>query len=234
MNQLERAKYKIINRIITHSTMFEKQELHELNIEALKEIQNSLFLPLLYKLKRKKMNSSDLKKEGFKLKKTITVSFLLFICVFCTSCRTGKFKLVNKYQPIVNLNSDILVGPGECLLKTLQGTSANNNFYVNWVFISNTSNFIFQLESSEDGKHFRPFCIKQGASSPNENTSLMLCIKDTMQSNDVRFFRLKAIPQNYNLDKDYLKGYVSMVEASTIMIKRNKRNEKYSLQSVSN
>ena len=53
----------------------------------------------------------------------------------------------------------------------------------------------------------------------------MLSVRDTTDSNcDKIFFRLRAIPHNYNLDNGYLSGYTSMIEASTILVKRNEKN----------
>jgi len=177
---------------------------------------------------------SELMKQ-FTPNSSFIVKFFICLTALLFSCRTEKTGLPEKYLPFANLNSDILVGPGECLLKTFQGTSVNNHFYVSWIFISNTKYFVFQLESSKDGKNFKPYCIKDGASSPTCNTALMLSVRDTTDSNcDKIFFRLRAIPHNYNLDNGYLNGYTSMIEASTILVKRNEKNTKYDLSARPN
>jgi len=170
----------------------------------------------------------------FKFQSISIIMLIGWATVLLFSCKAKNMHLSEKYFPTTHPNSDILVGPGECLLKTFQATSVRDKFYINWIFISNTNNFIFQLESSEDGRHFRTFLIKQGAFSPNNNTELMLCAIDSTNKYDKKYFRLKAIPQNYNLSKDYLKGYASMIEATTILIARNKKNIEYDLSSSPN
>src|ERR1700758_308406 len=94
-------------------------------------------------------------------KKSINSIFLVFTTILLIT--SGCSGLRNSINPetvtsTVKLNSDILVGPGECVLKKFQGTSVNNKFYLYWVFQSNSNQFLFQIESSVNGKNFQPFC----------------------------------------------------------------------------
>lgn len=126
----------------------------------------------------------------------------------------------------VKLNSDILIGPGECVLKKFEGTSVNNKFYLYWIFQSNSNQFIFEIESSVNGKNFKPCCFKQGALSPGQS-ALMLCMTDSVNKNDVVYYRIKAIPENYPVKKTVEEEYKSLLEASTIMLTKNKRTQGY-------
>jgi hypothetical protein len=158
------------------------------------------------------------------------VWFILLAGVLSLSaCKTNEQKTQLNYTSFVELNSDILVGPGQCILKKFQGTSVNNIFYINWIFISNTKNFIFQLEKSTDGKHYTSYWMKEGVCSPTNAAPLLLCVKDSTTTNETVFFRLKAIPASYNLELENSKQYSAMVNASTIMLKRNKKTKEFSL-----
>src|SRR6185312_3913155 len=98
--------------------------------------------------------------------KLILLSFILsalFMILGCVSVHNSAGLPVSES---VGVNSDILMGPGECLLKRFQGTSVNNKFYLNWTFTSNTNQFLFEIESSTNGKKFEHFGFKQGFSSP--------------------------------------------------------------------
>ena len=154
---------------------------------------------------------------------------VLFISVFFCSCKANQKKTYLRYFSHIELNTDILIGPGECLLKKFQGTSINNMFYVNWIFISNTGKFIFQLEKSEDGKLYVPCCIKEGAWSPNSSVPLLICFKDSMSKSEIVFFRLKAIPQDYNLGIENIRQYNTMFNASTIMLRKNEKTKEFNL-----
>lgn len=162
----------------------------------------------------------------------ITQSIVLFFCMLiCGSCTFSKQSRSAEYFPLVKPNNDILVGPGTCILKTFQGTSANNSYYLSWIFLSDTDNFVFQLEASEDGRHFKPYYIMSGASSPNNTTALMHCCIDTVARGNKAYYRLKAIPQNFDLNQYYKSEYASMITASTIMLKKNQKTEGYRLLS---
>jgi hypothetical protein len=128
----------------------------------------------------------------------------------------------------VKLNSDILVGPGECVLRKFQGTSVNNKFYLYWLFQSNCDQFLFEIESSVNGKHFKPCYFKHGALSPGAAV-MMLCMTDSINNSDVVFYRIKAIPENFSIKNKTDKEYTSLFNASTIMVKKNSKTKNYML-----
>ncbi len=166
------------------------------------------------------------------LNKNTTSSKLLFLglilsVLFIVPGCSGLHKQTTlSARESIKLNSDILIGPGECVLKKFQGTSVNNRFYLYWVFESNTNQFFFQVESSVNGKKFKPCYFKQGSPSPDK-ISLMLCMTDSVNKNDVIFYRIKAIPENYSIKKKLDKEYKALYTASTIMLTKNKKTKGY-------
>jgi hypothetical protein len=161
-------------------------------------------------------------------KKTKTF-FLGLVSIILITSSCSSLRNSNDFQfstSSVKLNSDILVGPGECVLKKFQGTSVNNKFYLYWVFQSNSNQFIFEIESSTNGKNFKPCYFKQGAFSPG-SSNLMLCMTDSVSKNNVVYYRIKAIPENYSLKKKNDKDYKDLYNASTIMVTKNKKTSGY-------
>jgi hypothetical protein len=162
-------------------------------------------------------------------KKNIKIALLAFMFIlFITS---GCSSLQHSINPetvtsSVKLNSDILIGPGECVLKKFQGTSVNNKFYLYWVFQSNSNQFLFQIESSVNGKNFNPLCFKQGASSPGTAT-LMLCITDSINKSDVVYYRIKAIAVNFSIKKKIEQEYKDLFNASIIKVTKNQKTKGY-------
>ena len=157
-----------------------------------------------------------------KSKRTKVSFFSLFLVLILMTpgCHPLRDLTAFKLGPSVKLNSDILVGPGECVLRIFQGTSVNNKFYLYWIFQSNSNQFLFQIESSADGKKFRPCYFKQGFSSPG-TTPLMISIVDSTTQDEVVFYRLKAIPENFSIKKKTETEYKELFNASTIMIRKN-------------
>src|ERR1700756_3489260 len=154
----------------------------------------------------------------------ITLGFVLlalFITTACSNVHTARQPLATT---TVKPNSDILVGPGECMLQKFEGTSVNNKFYLYWVFKSNSNRFLFEIESSVNGKKFKPCGFKPGVVSPG-TSALMLCMVDSTTKNDVVYYRIKAIGENYTA-KTEQENHV-LYEALTIMIAKNKKTHGY-------
>ncbi len=149
--------------------------------------------------------------------------------IFLTGC-SGSQKLAEPGSS-VKLNYDILLGPGTCILKQFQGTSVNNKFYLNWVVLSNTEGFIFQLEQSADGRRFEPCYVRKGMSSPNSSTPVLYCVVDSMAMGEIVFFRIKAIPEDFYMSKTIKQDHNEIFSASTICLRRNLRSRTYSLSS---
>jgi len=158
--------------------------------------------------------------------KLIFSGFILSIILMIPGCSSLHNTKMLETRETIKLNLDILAGPGECVLKKFQGTSINNKFYLHWIFQSNTSQFFFQVESSVNGKNFKPCYFKQGSLSPDK-TSLMLCMTDSANKNDVVFYRIKAVPENYSIKKITKQDYKDVFEASTIMLAKNKKTKGY-------
>lgn len=158
--------------------------------------------------------------------KLVVFGFILSIIFIAPGCNGLHNQTTFTVRESIKINTDILVGPGECVLKKFEGTSVNNKFYLNWVFQSNTNQFFFQIESSVNGKSFKPCCFKQGSLSPDK-LSLMLCMTDSVNKNDVVFYRIKAIPENYSIKKKLDKESKALFTASTIMLTKNKKTKGY-------
>jgi|GEM_PF-1912988 hypothetical protein len=148
---------------------------------------------------------------------------VLFMVSGCSNTRKVANLVVGT---TVKLNSDILIGEGECVLNKFEGTSVNNTFYLYWTFKSNTNNFLFEIESSANGKKFSPLCFKQGCLSPG-SSSLMLCVTDSAHKGDVVYYRIKAISGKTPLKNNTAKEYKTLYEASTIMLTKNKKTKGY-------
>ena len=164
--------------------------------------------------------------KQMKQAKTIFLSLLLLVIFILPGCSGLQNKTTIALRESIKLNADILIGPGECVLKRFQGTSVNNKFYLNWVFESNTNQFFFQVESSVNGKKFKPCWFKHGSLSPDK-VSLMLCMTDSVNKNDVVFYRIKAIPENYPIKKKLEEEYKELFDASTIVLTKNKKTKGY-------
>jgi hypothetical protein len=158
--------------------------------------------------------------------KLIFSGFILPLFLMISGCSGLHNSTTFTARETIKLNSDILIGPGECVLKKFQGTSINNKFYLHWIFQSNTNQFFFQVESSVNGKKFKPCHFKQGSLSPGK-VSLMLCMTDSVNKSDVVFYRIKAIPENYPIKKRMEQDYKALFEASTIMLAKNKKTKDY-------
>lgn len=159
--------------------------------------------------------------KSVKIFSFISCLLITFIVLGCSSLKTK-----STISSSIKLNSDILVGPGECVLKKFQGTSVNNKFYLYWLFQSNSTQFLFEIESSVNGKNFKPCYFKQGSLSPG-TTTLMLGMIDSVNKNDVVFYRIKAIPENFPIKNKTEQEYKSLFTASTIMVKKNDRIKNY-------
>lgn len=171
-------------------------------------------------------NSMKNTNKNMKQAKTIFLSLLLVVIFILPGCSGLHNQSTTAVRESVKLNTDILIGPGECVLKKFQGTSVNNKFYLYWVFESNTNQFFFQVESSVNGKKFKPCWFKHGSVSP-DRVSLMLCMTDSVNKNDIVFYRIKAIPENYPIKKKIEQEYKALFTASTIVLTKNKKTKGY-------
>jgi hypothetical protein len=158
--------------------------------------------------------------------KALLLSFLLLVVFTLSQCSSLHKPTNAVVSSTIKLNSDILVGPGECVLKKFQGTSVNNKFYLYWLFQSNSDQFLFEIESSVNGKSFKPCYFKHGALSPG-TAILMLTMTDSMTKNDVVFYRIKAVPENFPIKNKIDEEYKSLFSASTIMVKKNSKTKNY-------
>jgi len=150
---------------------------------------------------------------------------IVFIFSACSSLHESANTTISS---TIKLNSDILVGPGECILKKFQGTSVNNKFYLYWLFQSNSNQFLFEIESSTNGKKFKPCYFKHGSLSPGTST-LMLCMTDSVNATDVVFYRIKALPENFSIKNKTDDEYKSLYNASTIMVRKNSKTKNFML-----
>jgi hypothetical protein len=156
------------------------------------------------------------------------IFFSIFLSIiFMVSACSNKHKVANFIVgTTVKLNSDILIGAGECVLKKFEGTSINNKFYMYWTFQSNSNQFFFEIESSTTGKKFKHYCFKRGYVSPG-SSSLMLCVTDSTTKNNIVYYRIKTIPENGSVKSNESKEYKALFEASTIMLTKNKKTKGY-------
>lgn len=156
------------------------------------------------------------------------VFIVYMLLLLFTGCFPHKQVTYKDYGSCVRLNSDILLGPEICVLKKFQGTSVDNKFYINWIYTSNSNRFMFQLESSLNGKNFKPCFYKRGAASPGE-VPLMCCVIDSLSPGNVVFFRIKALPEERNFTNEQKEKYNELYSASTIQIKKNVSSKGYTL-----
>ena len=156
------------------------------------------------------------------------IIMLILTLSLLTGCSLKRKSELINYSSSVYLNSDILPGPGICLLKNFQGTSVNDKFYVNWIVSDISVGCIFQLEYSENGKNFTPYYFQKGYPSNGVN-NLMYCVTGSLINSDVAFFRLKAIPENSFIDNKESQKYISLYNASVIKLAKNVRSPGFNL-----
>ena len=163
-----------------------------------------------------------------KFKNCLFYLLMLFVIIALSLFSCKSFKASERINAIANLNSDILIGPGVCVLKKFQATSVENKFYVAWIYQSNTNEFVFQLEKSIDGKNFKPFFFKKGYVSSGSNC-LMISLIDSTANGKTLYYRIKAIGENVEINAKQEKDYKSLYDASTVMVIRNQKTKGYNL-----
>ena len=148
--------------------------------------------------------------------------------ILLQNCNIRKTSKIFDYKDTCHPNCDILYGPDVCLLKTFQGTSISNIYYLSWSVISNSSKYNYVIEKSLDGKHFYPFILKSGNYSPNNNTQILNCVSDTSCKSNIVYYRLKAFPENIEIGDKY-KGHQKQLEnILTIKLTKQVKNNDYS------
>lgn len=161
------------------------------------------------------------------MKGLVCFCLCVLFALFFSECHSFK-KISNKEMALsstIKPNSDILLGEGICLLKQFQGTSVDGKIYINWLSISNTSQFVFELEKSVDGKNYSSIYLVKGMVSPNENTALLNCYTDSTSQFKTVYYRLKTIKLNSTLKEE------NKIEFPIIMVEKGVNNKDYNLVS---
>lgn len=161
------------------------------------------------------------------MKELVRLSVIILFGFFFNGCTSSKKIIKNEaiLFSSVKPNSDILPGEGICLLKQFQGTSADGKIYINWLSISNTSQFVYELESSFDGKNFSSVYYVKGMASPNENTALLNCYTDSISQVKTVYYRLKTIKLNSAIKEE------NKIEYPIIMVERGISNKDFNMVS---
>lgn len=85
----------------------------------------------------------------------------MIVFIIISSCKILNSKSY-EYLSVIHPNCDILDGADICYVKTFQATCIDNMYYINWIAISNSEKFIYSVEKSFDGKHFKQIYFKKG------------------------------------------------------------------------